>query len=63
MICRWPMASRFGNQRILSLPYWVHSLVTLDRFQCSFHRPESEAGSIALLDESSILLDDVVHVG
>lgn len=52
----------FWQPADLSLSYRVHSLVTLDRSQRSFNRPEAEAGSDALFDESVILLDDVVHV-
>ena len=46
----------------LSLSDCVHRLIALDGSRRAFGRPEPEAGSDALLDESMVLLDDVVHV-
>jgi hypothetical protein len=50
----------FRQPADLSLSYRMHRLVNLDRSQRAFYRPESEAGSDALLMESVILLDGVV---
>ena len=44
----------------LSLLYRVHSLVSLNRSQCAFYRPESEAGIDALFDCAVVLFNDVV---
>ena len=40
----------------------MHRLVALDRSTCALHRTEPEARPDPLLDESMVLLDDVVHV-
>lgn len=46
----------------MSLPDCMHRLVTFDGSPRAFGRSESEAGGDVLLDESMILLDDIVHV-
>ena len=46
----------------LSLSDCMHRLIALDGSRRAFGRPEPEAGGDALLDESMIVLDDVVHV-
>ena len=40
----------------------MHRLVAFDRPTCTVHRPEPEACGDPLLDESMILLDDVVQI-
>src|SRR5512133_842476 len=52
-----------GQPADLPLPNRVHGLVALDRSPRAFSRSESKARGNPLLDESVILLDDVVHVG
>src|ERR1019366_7549441 len=46
----------------LSLSDCMHRLIALDSSRRAFGRPEPEAGDDALLDESMVLLDDVVHI-
>src|SRR3977135_2051242 len=46
----------------LSLPDGMHRLVTLDGSPRPFRRTKTEARRDPLLDESMILLADVVHV-
>ena len=46
----------------LSLSGCMHRLIALDSSRRAFGRPELQAGGDALLGESIILLDDVVHV-
>jgi len=44
----------------LAFPDHMHRLVTVDRPQRTFCRPEPQARRNALLDESMVLLNDVV---
>ena len=51
------------NYAATPIPNRVHGLVTLDRSPRAFRRTESKARRDPLLDESMVLLDDMIQVG